>query len=355
MLLDHQAKLEELEQKFIHNERRMSDPEVISDHEAYQDLVKKHTEMEPGVQLWRHYKKATEELAQAQELLKDPDLKEMAQDEVTELESQLGQIEKDLQGFLVPPDPFDNKNAIVEIRSGTGGEEAALFAAELYRMYSRYAENKGWKTEILSGNATGIGGAKEVVFSIAGRGVFSRLKYESGTHRVQRVPETEASGRVHTSAATVAILPELEEVDIQIEAKDIRVDVFRASGAGGQHVNKTSSAVRMTHLETGIVVSCQDERSQFQNKDKAMRMLRARLYDLREEERRKRESTMRKDQVGSGDRSEKIRTYNFPQNRVTDHRIGLSLYSLTDFMDGRCDEMFDALISADRLAKLQNA
>ena len=355
MLSGHQGKLEELEQKFIHNERRMSDPEIISDHEAYQDLVKKHSEMEPGVIAWRAYKKASSELTQAQELLKDPDMKEMAQEEIASLQSQLETIEKDLQGFLVPPDPYDNKNAIVEIRSGTGGEEAALFAAELYRMYVRYAEDRGWKTEILSGNATGIGGAKEVVFSISGRGVFSRLKYESGTHRVQRVPETEASGRVHTSAATVAILPELEEVDIQIDPKDIRVDVFRASGAGGQHVNKTSSAVRMTHEPSGIVVSCQDERSQFQNKDKAMRMLRARLYDMREAERHKRESTMRKDQVGSGDRSEKIRTYNFPQNRVTDHRIGLSLYNLSDFMEGRCDEVFEALISADRLAKLQQA
>lgn len=350
---DHLNKLEELVQKYLYIERKMSDPEIISDQAAYQDLVKKHGEIEPGVVAFRRFQKATQELDQAQELLKDPDLKDMAELEIDQLTKELKLIELDLQGFLVPPDPYDNKNAIVEIRSGTGGEEAALFAAELYRMYTRYAENKGWKTEILSGNATGIGGAKEVVFSIAGRGVFSRLKYESGTHRVQRVPETESSGRVHTSAATVAILPELEEVDISIDTKDLRVDVFRASGAGGQHVNKTSSAVRMTHIPSGIVVSCQDERSQFQNKDKALRMLRARLFEMREEERNKKEASMRKNQVGSGDRSEKIRTYNYPQNRVTDHRIGVSLYSLTDFMDGACEEMFDALISADRLAKMQ--
>jgi len=347
------AKLEELEQKYLYVERKMSDPEVISDHQAYQDLVKKHSEMEPGVQCYRRYRKLSEEIEDAQLMLKDPEMKDIAELEIAALNSQIDALETELQIFLIPADPFDNKNAIVEIRSGTGGDEAALFAAELYRMYVRYAEMKGWKTELLSGSGTGIGGAKEVVFSIQGKGVFSRLKFESGTHRVQRVPETEASGRVHTSAATVAIMPELEAVDIEIEDKDIRVDVFRASGAGGQHVNKTSSAVRMTHLPTGIAVSCQDERSQFQNKDKAMRMLRARLYDMREEERRKKEANFRKDQVGTGDRSEKIRTYNFPQNRVTDHRIGVSLYSLTEFMEGMCDTLFDALISADRLSKLQ--
>ncbi len=346
-------KLQELEYKYIDIERKMSDPEVISDHAAYQELIKKHNELEEGVVLFRRYKKIQDELAQAQELLKDPDMKDMAQEEVKSLEEELSKVQTELQIFLIPADPNDHRNAIVEIRSGTGGEEAALFAYELFRMYTRYAETKGWKVEVLSGNPTGIGGVKEVAFGIMGKGVFSRLKFESGTHRVQRVPETEASGRVHTSAATVAIMPEAEEVDVVIDSKDIKIDVFRASGAGGQHVNKTSSAVRLTHFPSGIVISCQDERSQFQNKDKAMRMLRAKLYEKKEEERRKQESDLRKNQVGSGDRSEKIRTYNFPQNRVTDHRIGLSLYSLTDFMEGICDEVFDALITADRLSKMQ--
>lgn len=333
----------------------MSDPEVIADVDAYQELVKKHGEIEDGVVLYRRYKKIQADIDEAQSLLKDPDLGEIAAQEIKQLQSELPELEKELQGFLIPPDPYDSRNAIIEIRSGTGGEEAALFAAALFRMYTRYAEARGWGVALLSDNSTGIGGLKEVSFTVSGRGVFSRLKFESGTHRVQRVPETEASGRVHTSAATVAILPELEEVDIQIETKDLRVDVYRASGAGGQHVNKTSSAVRITHIPTGTVVACQNERSQFQNKERAMQLLRARIFEAQEEERNRKAAAMRKSLVGSGDRSEKIRTYNYPQNRVTDHRINFSMYSLTDFMDGHCDDMFDALIAADRLAKMQEA
>lgn len=346
-------KLAEIEYKFIDLENKMSDPEIISDHQAYQDLVKKHTELKEAVDIFRRYKKALQEREQAQEMLKDPDLKDIAKEEIDALDKEILQLEEDLQVFLIPPDPYDNKNGVVEIRSGTGGEEAALFAGVLFRMYTRYAEKKGWKVDILSENSTGLGGFKEVVFVLSGRGVFSRLKFESGTHRVQRVPETEASGRVHTSAATVAILPEAEDVDVTIDPKDIKIDVFRASGAGGQHVNKTSSAVRLTHAPSGIVISCQDERSQYQNKDKAMRILRTKLFEKQQEDQRKRESDARKSQVGSGDRSEKIRTYNYPQNRVTDHRIGLSLYSLSDFLEGDCDTMFDGLIKADRLAKMQ--
>jgi peptide chain release factor 1 len=347
-------KLQEIEYKYIDIERKMSDPEIISDHAAYQELIKKHNELQDGVVLFRRFKKLEAELTQAKELLKDPEMKDMAQEEINTLEDELKTVQADLQILLIPADPNDHRNAIIEIRSGTGGEEAALFAFELFRMYTRYAEARGWKVDVLSGNPTGIGGVKEVTFGVEGKGVFSRLKFESGTHRVQRVPETETSGRVHTSAATVAIMPEAEEVDVVIDPKDIKMDVFRASGAGGQHVNKTSSAVRLTHLPSGIAVACQDERSQFQNRDRAMKMLRAKLYEIKEEERRKQESDLRKNQVGSGDRSEKIRTYNFPQNRVTDHRIGVSLYSLTDFMEGHCDELFDALISADRLSKMQN-
>ncbi len=346
-------KLADLENKFLDLERKMSDPEVISDNTAYQELVKKHTDLKDAVDLFRRYKKTDAELSEAKEMLKDPELKEMALEEIKSLEKEAESLHEELQVYLVPQDPNDKKNAVVEIRSGTGGEEAALFAYELYRMYTRYAENKGWKMDILSENSTGLGGIKEIAFVIAGKGVFSRLKFESGTHRVQRVPETESSGRVHTSAATVAILPEAEEVDVVIESKDIKIDVFRASGAGGQHVNKTSSAVRLTHAPSGIVISCQDERSQFQNKDKAMRLLRSKLYEFQQAQKDKAYSDIRKSQVGSGDRSEKIRTYNYPQNRVTDHRIGLSLYSLTDFLDGKCDEMFDGLIRADRLEKMQ--
>lgn len=344
----------EIEEKYKDIERRISDPEVISNLSLYQDLLKKHSDLSAPVAVYTEYRRLQAELDQAKDLLKDPDYKEMAKLEITEIEEQLSKITLELQLFLIPSDPDDQKNAMVEIRSGTGGEEAALFAADLFRMYNRYADRQGWKVDILSENSTGIGGLKEIVFSIAGRGVFSRLKFESGTHRVQRVPDTETSGRVHTSAATVAILPEAEDVDVKIETKDLRIDTFRASGAGGQHVNKTSSAIRITHIPTNTVVVCQDERSQFQNKDKALRMLRTRLYERQLEEQRATQANLRKGQVGSGDRSEKIRTYNYPQNRVTDHRINLSVHNLTDFLDGKMDEILDGLIAADRLSKLAN-
>ncbi len=344
----------EIEEKYKDIERRISDPEVIANREIYQDLLKKHSDLSEPVAVYTEYRRLQAELDQAKDLLKDPDYKEMAKLEVGAISAQLDELTVQLQLFLVPTDPDDQKNAMVELRSGTGGEEAALFAADLYRMYSRYADRQGWKVEVLSENSTGIGGLKEIVFSIGGRGVFSRLKYESGTHRVQRVPDTETSGRVHTSAATVAILPEAEDVDVKIETKDLRIDTFRASGAGGQHVNKTSSAIRITHIPTNTVVVCQDERSQFQNKDKALRMLRTRLYERQLQEQQAIQANLRKGQVGSGDRSEKIRTYNYPQNRVTDHRINLSIHSLSDFLDGKMDEILDGLIAADRLAKLAN-
>jgi len=344
----------ELEEKYHDIERRISDPEVIGNLELYQELLKKHSELAEPVTAYGNYKRLQDELAQAKDLLKDPDYKDMAKLEVDEIEGQLEALTLELQLFLIPTDPNDKKNAMVEIRSGTGGEEAALFGADLFRMYSRYADRQGWKIDIISENGTGIGGLKEIVFSIAGSGVFSRLKFESGTHRVQRVPNTEASGRVHTSAATVAILPEAEDVDIKIETKDLRIDTFRASGAGGQHVNKTSSAIRITHIPTNTVVVCQDERSQFQNKDKALRLLRTRLYEQQLETVRDAQASLRKGQVGSGDRSEKIRTYNFPQNRVTDHRINLSVHNLDEFLDGKMDEILDGLIAADRLSKLAN-
>ncbi|NBV82689.1 peptide chain release factor 1 [bacterium] len=344
----------ELEEKYHDIERRISDPEVIGNLELYQELLKKHSELAEPVTAYGNYKRLQDELVQAKDLLKDPDYKDMAKLEVDEIEGQLEALTLELQLFLIPTDPNDKKNAMVEIRSGTGGEEAALFGADLFRMYSRYADRQGWKIDIISENGTGIGGLKEIVFSIAGSGVFSRLKFESGTHRVQRVPNTEASGRVHTSAATVAILPEAEDVDIKIETKDLRIDTFRASGAGGQHVNKTSSAIRITHIPTNTVVVCQDERSQFQNKDKALRLLRTRLYEQQLEAVRDAQASLRKGQVGSGDRSEKIRTYNFPQNRVTDHRINLSVHNLDEFLDGKMDEILDGLIAADRLSKLAN-
>ena len=347
------SRFRDLEDKFRETERRMSDPEVIGDQKLYQQLVKHHSELAEVVSTYHDYLATKAGIADAKEMFRDPEMRDLAKAELEVLTPKLEELKIALQVHLIPKDPNDGKNAVCEIRSGTGGDEATLFGADLFRMYSRLADKQGWKIEVLSENLTGLGGVKEISFSISGSNVFSKLKFESGTHRVQRVPDTEASGRVHTSAATVAILPEAEEVDIQIDTKDLRIDTFRASGAGGQHVNKTSSAIRITHLPSGVVVACQDERSQFQNKDKAMKLLRTRLYEQASIDQQSKEAAMRKGQVGSGDRSEKIRTYNFPQNRVTDHRINMSLYNLEDFVQGDMLEMLNGLATADRIAKLQ--
>ncbi|RAP32464.1 peptide chain release factor 1 [Candidatus Marinamargulisbacteria bacterium SCGC AG-414-C22] len=343
----------EIELKFNDIERRMSDPEIISDQKKYQAIVKEHSSLKEGIELYRSLKTVLTELEDAKELLEDPEMKEMAAEEVAELTTKRDSLEHKLQLFLIPKDPEDEKGAIVEIRSGTGGDEAALFAGNLYRMYTKYAESQRWKVSVISQNITGLGGVKEVVFSLEGSEVFGRLKFESGTHRVQRVPDTETSGRIHTSAATVAILAEADEVDVDLDIKDCRVDTYRASGAGGQHVNKTDSAVRITHLPSGIVVACQDERSQFQNKDKALRLLRSKLYEKQLEDSAKEAASARKLQVGSGDRSQKIRTYNYPQGRVTDHRINLTLYELPEIMDGKIDGLIDELVKADQLEKMK--
>ena len=343
----------EIELKFNDIERRMSDPEIIADQEKYQKIIKEHSSLKEGVELYRDLTKVISEINGANDLLTDPDMKEMAQEELAELIPKKESLELKLQLFLIPKDPEDEKGAIIEIRSGTGGEEAALFAGTLYRMYTKYAESNRWKVSVISQNITGLGGVKEVVFSVEGDQVFGRLKFESGTHRVQRVPDTETSGRIHTSAATVAILAEADEVDVDIDIKDCRVDTYRASGAGGQHVNKTDSAVRITHIPSGIVVACQDERSQFQNKDKAMRLLRSKLYEKQLEDSAKQAASDRKLQVGSGDRSQKIRTYNYPQGRVTDHRINLTLYELDTIIDGKIDGLIDELTKADQIEKMK--
>jgi len=353
-IMDLAEKLDQLEDTFADIERQISDPEVISDQDKYQSLLKKHAEIKEGVDTYRAFKSTEQELVDAKELLSDPEMKEMAEAEIPGLEDRKKELEEALQIFLLPKDPNDDKNAIIEIRQGTGGDEAALFAYDLYRMYTRYAEKQGWGVQVLSETLTGLKGVKEIAFLVTGNAAYSHLKFESGTHRVQRVPDTESSGRIHTSAATVAIMPEVDDdVDINIEQKDLRIDVYRASGAGGQHVNKTSSAVRITHLPTGVVVACQDERSQFQNKDKAMRVLKSKLYDMQIEEQRKANADLRKNQVGSGDRSEKIRTYNFPQNRLTDHRINFTSHSMLDVLEGNMDDVVEALVKADRLAKMQ--
>ncbi|MBG91167.1 MAG: peptide chain release factor 1 [Actinobacteria bacterium] len=346
---------QELEQRFEDLELKMSDPEVISDQKKYQELVYAHSELKQGVEQFREYQTCVRDLAEARAMLSDPEMAELAQEEINGLEESHARLEMSLKRFLVPADPNDHRNAIVEIRAGTGGEEASLFCAELYRMYQKYSDTKQWKVEVMSQSLTGLGGVKEICFLVAGKQVFSRLKFESGTHRVQRVPETEASGRVHTSAATVAILPEVEAVDVDIETKDLRIDTYRASGAGGQHVNKTDSAVRITHIPTGLVVACQDERSQFQNKDRCMRLLRAKLYEKQVEDQAQASAQARKIQVGSGDRSQKIRTYNYPQRRVTDHRINMTLYTLEAFLQGDMEGMIDALIAADCMEKLQGS
>lgn len=345
-----------IEAKYEELSIKISDPSIMSNQKEWQKLCKEHSDLEVVVNAFRDYKKVEEDLEFNKEMLgseDDKELREMAQEEVKALTERKEELSMELKLLLLPKDPNDDKNVFVEIRAGAGGEEAALFAANLFRMYTKYAETKRWKVELMSTNETDIGGFKEVVFMIKGNGAYSKLKYESGVHRVQRVPDTESSGRIHTSTATVAVLPEVADVDIEINANDIRVDVFRASGHGGQSVNTTDSAVRITHLPTGLVVSCQDEKSQLKNKEKAMKVLRARLFEIAEAERLAGIAEDRKSQVGTGDRSERIRTYNYPQGRMTDHRIGLTLYRLESFLNGDIDEAIDALITADQAEKMK--
>ena len=346
-------KLENVEKRYEELTKLISDPEVISNHEEWQKLMKEHASIEDVVLKFREYKKVKQSMEEAEELLHDPEMKELAEAEYYDAKEQLPKLEEELKFLLIPKDPDDDKNIICEIRAGAGGEEAALFAGTLFRMYSMYAEKKHWKLEVLNENETGLGGYKEISFMITGKGVYSRLKFESGVHRVQRVPDTESSGRIHTSTATVAVLPVVEDVEIEINPADIKMEVFRSSGAGGQHINKTSSAVRLIHEPTGIVVECQTERSQFQNRDNAMKMLRTKLYEMEKQKQDSEIANSRKSQVGSGDRSEKIRTYNYPQGRITDHRIGMSIYQMENFLNGDLDEMIDNLIAADRAEKLK--
>lgn len=349
-------RLAQLEDKYQDLTEKLSDPEIIADHQQFQKLAKAHAELEEVVNVYKEYKSVVAEIAEAKELLEDklePDFKAMVQEELEQLEKIKVDLEQELKVLLLPKDPNDEKNVIVEIRAGTGGEEAALFAGDLFRMYSRYAEANQWRVELMSSNPTELGGFKEVIFSIEGKGAYSRFKFESGVHRVQRIPTTESGGRIHTSAATVAVLPEAEDVEVQIDPNDLRIDVYRSSGPGGQSVNTTDSAVRITHIPTGLVVSCQDEKSQHKNKDKAMKILRARLFDMAKEEQEKELAAQRKSQVGTGDRSERIRTYNFPQGRVTDHRIGLTLYRLDAVLAGDLNEIIDGLITADQAERLK--
>lgn len=340
------ARLDELEM-------RLSEPNLYDDPTRAAKLLKERNDLEPIVTTYRAWAQAGCTIEDATEMLSDPDLRELAQDELQQAKSDLARLEDELKILLLPKDPNDDKNIFVEIRGGAGGEESALFANSLYRMYSMYAARRGWETEVMSANETELGGFKEIVFRVAGEKVYSRLKFESGVHRVQRVPETESQGRVHTSTVTVAVLPEAEEVDFYLNPADLRIDTFRSSGAGGQHINKTSSAIRITHIPTNTVVECQDERSQHKNKDKAMRVLRSRLYEAEVEKQNAAIAADRRSQVGTGDRSERIRTYNFPENRVSEHRIKLTLYKLDQFMNGDLDEVLDALITADTAEKLK--
>ncbi|HUB18940.1 MAG TPA: peptide chain release factor 1 [Acidobacteriaceae bacterium] len=347
-------RLEQIEARFEDLAAQMADPEVLADHEKYQKIAKQHRELAAVVEKFREYRQVQTGIADARAMLNesDPEIRAMAQEELTALEAREPRIEEDLKLLLLPKDPNDEKNVVLEIRAGTGGDEASLFAAEIFRMYTRFAEQHRWKVEVLSSSESSVGGLKEVIAIVEGDKVYSQLKYESGVHRVQRVPATETQGRVHTSAVTVAVLPEAEDVDVRIEAKDIRIDTFCSSGPGGQSVNTTYSAVRITHLPTNTVVSCQDEKSQIKNREKAMRVLRSRLYEVEMERQQQALAKERKQQVGTGDRSEKIRTYNFPQNRLTDHRIGLTIHQLSEIMEGRLQPVVDALIAhfnAERL------
>ena len=346
-------RLEDVEKRYEELNGLISDPEVISRQNEWKKLMKEHSDIEDIVLKYREYKTVSKNLEEAKEMLNDPEMKELAEIEMLDAKEKLPKLEEELKILLIPKDPNDDNNVICEIRAGAGGEEAALFAGVLFRMYSMYAEKKHFQIQVINENETGIGGYKEISFMITGKGAYSRFKFESGVHRVQRVPDTESSGRIHTSTATVAVLPEVEDVEIEINPADVRMEVFRASGAGGQHVNKTSSAVRLIHEPTGIVAECQTERSQFQNKDNAMKILRTKIYEIEKEKQDSEITNERKSQVGSGDRSEKIRTYNYPQGRITDHRIGMSIYQMENFLNGNIDEMIDNLIAADRAERLK--
>jgi peptide chain release factor 1 len=350
-------KLSGVEERFRETEKILSDPEIIQDREAYQKYSREHAELSKVVTVFREYKNILHEIDDSIELLKDadPEIKNMARDELEGLNEKKEHLENEMKKRLLPKDPRDDKNVLLEIRAGTGGEEAGLFAGDLFRMYSRYAENKGWKVEVMTHHATGVGGLKEIIALVNGKGAYSRLKFESGTHRVQRVPATEAQGRIHTSAVTVAVLPEAEDVEVHIDPGEIKVDVFRSTGPGGQSVNTTDSAVRITHLPTGLVVSCQDEKSQIKNRAKGMKVLRARLLDKMVQEHHDKRSEERKSQIGSGDRSGRIRTYNFPQGRITDHRIGLTLYKLESVIQGDIDGVVDELATYYQSQALQHA
>lgn len=350
------AKLDFIDGRFEELNKKVADPEVIADNKLWTKLCKELSQITPIVEKYREHKKAEKDIAEAKEMLEgklDKDFRELAEAELEDAKERLEKTAHELKILLLPQDPNDEKNVIVEIRAGAGGDEAALFVAALFRMYSMYAESNRWKIEIMEQNETGLGGFKEIIFQISGTRVYSRLKYESGVHRVQRVPETESQGRIHTSTVTVAVLPEVEDVDVEINESDLRIDVYRASGAGGQHVNKTESAVRITHIPTGVVVACQSERSQHQNKDAAMKILRSRIYEQMLEAQESELAAERRSQVGTGDRSERIRTYNYPQGRITDHRIGLTLYKLEAVLNGDLTEVVESLITADQAEKLK--
>ncbi|KAI4453525.1 hypothetical protein MML48_scaffold00019492 [Holotrichia oblita] len=349
-------KLSELETKYEKLSEQINNPEIIAEQNTWRELMKEHSSLTDIISVYREYKKASDGLSEAKEMLNtetDEDFRQLLKEELKESTENVAELAEKLKLLLLPKDPNDDKNVIVEIRGGAGGDEAALFAGDLFRMYSRYAERTHWKIEILNSNASDLGGFKEIVFIITGKSAYSRLKYESGVHRVQRIPTTESGGRIHTSTVTVAVLPEAEEVDVALDMNDVRVDVFRSSGNGGQSVNTTDSAVRITHIPTGIVISCQDEKSQLKNKDKALKILRAKLYELEQEKQRSSVAAARKSQVGTGDRSERIRTYNFPQGRVTDHRVNLTLHRLDSILDGDLNEIMDTLITTDQAEKLK--
>ncbi|MEW8970457.1 peptide chain release factor 1 [Mesobacillus jeotgali] len=351
-------RLQSVEDRYERLNELLSDPEVVNDSKKLREYSKEQSDIQETVMAYREYKEVKEQLTDAKAMLEeklDAEMREMVKEEISELEPRIEELEARIKVLLIPKDPNDDKNVIMEIRGAAGGDEAALFAGDLYRMYSRYAESQGWKTEVIDASTTGVGGFKEIIFMINGNGAYSKMKFENGAHRVQRVPETESGGRIHTSTATVACLPEAEEVEIELHDKDIRFDAFASSGAGGQSVNTTMSAVRLTHIPTGIVVSCQDEKSQHKNKDKAMKVLRARVYDKFQQEAQAEYDQVRKSAVGTGDRSERIRTYNFPQNRVTDHRIGLTIQKLDQILQGKMDEIIEALIMEDQSQRLESA